>query len=213
MKIDDVLPFLSEARIQVKDDRSIWCLPSHTYQTSIEYKYGFIFGGAISPLLLRDSNSPVFNVPWCSHYSTVRVVGIDKSKIGIPDVLPIMELAVQNKESLLLISHDVEPDLVAAVVLNDVKNTLRCSIVTNPSDRSTMFSPLTWNFSSKEKLTDLSRFPFFEEVWVRRSASVLIPRAGDEDPSMERIALISIGGNNYEHQQDRLRAVLEEIKM
>jgi hypothetical protein len=54
-----------------------------------------------------------------------------------------------------------------------------------------------------------------DEVWVRRTATVCFPNAGDpllSTAAVQDFAIIETGGENHEDQYDRLRFLMRELQ-
>jgi hypothetical protein len=63
--------------------------------------------------------------------------------------------------------------------------------------------------------TGLDQLLRIEDVWVRRRATACFPNVGDPLSSaaaLQEFVVIETGGENHEHQYDRLRLLMRELQ-
>jgi hypothetical protein len=209
----DLLPLIAEARRLVPDDRHIWCSASETFDSRLTKRRGLLLGGALSPHFLRDSTETNWDTPWTVRLRHCRVVICDKAAHEpLAAWLPLMESVVAAGESLLVVTETIDSEILATFIVNAFKGTLRVCVVHpvrgrsgNPAAGAQFATPPT-------SLDQLLRI---DDVWVRRTATVCFPTAGDPLSSaaaLQDFVVIEAGGENHEDQHDRLRLLMRELQ-
>jgi hypothetical protein len=209
----DLLPLIAEARRLVPDDRHIWCSSADTFDSRLIQRRGLLLGGALSPHFLRDSTATNWDTPWTVRLRHCRVVVCDKAAHQpVAAWLPLMESVVAAGESLLVVTETIDSELLATFTVNAFKGTLRVCVVHpvrghsgNPAAGAQFATPPT----------GLDQLLRIDDVWVRRTATACFPIAGDPLSSaavLQDFVIIETGGENHEHQFDRLRFLMRELQ-
>ncbi len=212
----DLLAALQQARGLVPDDRHVWASLSDTFETFQMRRRGLLLGGAHSPLFLRDLPVGRADIPWTVRLLNVRVLFCAESALTSWQAwLPMLEAAVQARESLLFVAPAIHPEFLSTLLVNLLQNTLAACVAHPPPESSgpiqaavaAMGGPLP------APPTQLSECPLFAEARIRRSASVLFP-AGPEASSAQLAPLVElrVGGRHYDDQLDRLRFLLNALE-
>jgi len=118
---------IADAMEAVGKDGVITVEESKTMKTSLEQVEGMQFDkGYISPYMVTDAENmeAILEEPF---------ILISEKKISaINDLLPILELIVQQNKPLLIISEDVEGEALATMIVNKLRGTLTCVAVKAP---------------------------------------------------------------------------------
>jgi hypothetical protein len=209
----DLLPLIVEARRLVPDDRHIWCSASDTFDSRLTKRRGLLLGGAFSPHFLRDSTATNWDTPWTVRLRHCRVVVCDKAAHEpLAAWLPLMESVVAAGESLLVVTETIGSELLATFIVNAFKGTLRVCVA-RPVRGHSGNPAAGAQFTTPPKGVD--QLLRIDDVWVRRTATVCFPAAGDPLSSaaaLQDFAVIETGGENHEDQFDRLRFLMRELQ-
>jgi hypothetical protein len=209
----DLLPLIAEARRLVPDDRHVWCSASDTFDSRLIQRQGLLLGGALSPHFLRDSTPTNWDTPWTVRLRHCRVMVCDKAAHEpLAAWLPLMESVAGAGESLLVVTETIDSELLATFVVNAFKGTLPVCVVHPVRGRSG--SPAAGaQFAAPP--TGLDQLLRIDDVCVRRTATACFPNAGDALSSaaaLQNFAVIETGGEDHEHQHDRLRFLMRELQ-
>jgi hypothetical protein len=209
----DLLPLIAEARRLVPDDRHIWCSASETFGSRLTQRRGLLLGGALSPHFLRDSAAMCWDTPWTVRLRHCRVVVCDKAAHQpLAAWLPLMESVARAGESLLVVTETIDSELLATFIVNAFKGTLPVCAVYPVRGRSGNPAPGTQFSTPPAGVDQLLRI---DDVWIRRTATVCFPTAGDPLSSagaLQDFGVIETGGENHEDQFDRLRFLMRELQ-
>jgi hypothetical protein len=218
MNPPDLAAFLTEARRTVEDDRSIWCVPSATFETRLTARRGLILGGAHGPHYLRDAGPPEYAVPWQIWPVRARVIYCNGAADEPYTVwLPLMEAIAAAGESLIVVTTSIERQLLQTFLVNYLKSTLCACVIAPGKDRYGRLlagaEGLGRPLSSPPR--DPAQLPLVGEAWIRRTATALLPAAGELWPSaafLEDLTVIETGGHHAEDQRERLRFLMTELQ-
>jgi len=209
----DLVARVAKARQIVPDDRYIWCRAADTFDTALVQRHGLLLGGAFSPHFLRDSTAVGCDTPWAVQLRRCRVLTCNHlAKQPIGSWLPLMEKVAAEGESLLVVTDSIGSELLNTFVVNAIRGTLPVCVVHPAGDRSgrtTTRAQFAAPWISPEQL------PRVEEVWIRRTASVCFPSAGEplsSSAAIQTFAIIETGGENHEDQSARLRFLMQELQ-
>ena len=211
----DLLDILAELRPSVPDSRLLWCMPADGFETTVSHRQGLILGGAWSPHFLRDRGDFWWDVPWVMRLRFPRIVTIEKAIAPISEWLPLMEAIAKAGESLLLVTREVETELLRTFIVNSLKEALACCVVRvaeDPAGYGLPAASIPWEVVEATPKTP-DHLPRAAEAWVRRTATVLFPASDNEwQSAVGELTIISVGGENHEDQQDRLRFLVKTIQ-
>jgi hypothetical protein len=209
------LDTLAEARAGVADGRYVWCVAADGFETTVSHRRGLILGGAWSPHFLRDGREVWWDIPWTVRLWAPRVVAVERAVTPLPQWLPLMEAVVAAGESLLVVTREMPTELLQTFVVNSLKKTLACCAVRGAESLSGYGMPaagVPWDFADAPPKSP-GRLPQAAEAWVRRTSTVLFPASpNDWRSSVSDVAVISVGGEDHEDQQDRLRFLVKAIQ-
>ena len=212
---DDLRVILDDARRRVPDSRYIWCVAADGFETTVAQRQGIVWGGAWSPHFLRDKWSGWWQVPWTVVLRNPSIVRIERAVASFTEWVPLMEAIAQAGESLLVVTTEINSELLHTFIVNSLKETLSCCVI-RPLDNVTGWGMSTfsasWDFVSSPPATT-RQLPKAEEAWSRRNATVLFPAPNSEWRMMVTdVTVISVGGRNQDDQHDRLRYLVESIQ-
>ena len=209
----DLLPLVAGARQRVPDDRHIWCSASETFGSRLTERRGLLLGGAFSPHFLRDSTATSWETPWTVRLRHCRVVICDQAaREPLAAWLPLMESVAGSGESLLVVTETIDSELLATFIVNACKGTLPVCVVHPVRGRSGNALAGAQFATPPAGPDQLLRI---DDVWVRRTATVCFPTAGDPLSSaaaLQDFVVIETGGENHEDQFDRLRFLMRELQ-
>ncbi len=218
MNHPDLAALLNEARRAKPDDRAIWCVPAAGFETRLNHRRGLVLGGAHGPQYLRDAGPPDYAVPWQIWAVRARVIHCDgAAEKPFTAWLPLMEAIAAAGESLIVVTGSIERQLLQTLLVNFLKSTLCACVIGPGKDRYGSALPgvegLGRAFSSPPHTP--AELPLVAEAWIRRTASVLLPAAGESWPSaasLQDLTIIETGGDHAEDQRDRLRFLMTELQ-
>jgi hypothetical protein len=226
----DLEQLLTELQGTMQDSRSIWCTLGTRFETIVTHRKGLRIGGAWSPNFLSDPGTLQLTHP--------RVLFVESALNPLQDWLPLMEAVARNYESLLVVTDEIDPVLLATFIINTRKDTLVCCAVRPvPISEQSWLEGVTADKPEglRLSLSDSSfgrrghrresfgkgrhsppkradEVPLCEEALVRKAAAVVFPLAGEWSASLENVAVIQVGGEYHEDQQARLRFVNEWLR-
>ena len=211
----DLLDILAEVGRSVPDSRFIWCVAADGFETTVAHRQGLVLGGAWSPHFLRDRGDLWWDVPWTMRLWLPRIVTIDKAVTPLPQWLPLMEAIAKAGESLLIVTREISTELLQTIIVNSLKKTLSCCVVRvaeNLPGYGLAATGVPWRFVEAPP-NSADSLPQAAEAWIRRRSTVLFPASPNEwRSSISDVTIISVGGENHEDQQDRLRFVVKTIQ-
>jgi hypothetical protein len=208
----DLVGLLHEARRRAPEDRRIWCTASDTFESRLQQRRGILLGGAFSPHFLRDATEARWETPWQVRLRHCRIAVCDNNAATQPLAtwLPLLEATAGAGEALLVVTESIDSELLITMAVNAWKSTLPVCVVRPIRDRSASSGTrLSTPPATQDQLMRV------DEVWVRRTATVLFPKSGEllaSAPAMEEIVVIETGGENHENQIDRLRYLMRELQ-
>ena len=211
----DLLDILAEVTPSVPDSRYIWCVAADGFETTVSHRQGLILGGTWSPRFLRDGGDFWWDVPWTVRLWVPRIVTIEKAIMPLPQWLPLMEAIAKAGESLLVVTREISTELLQTFIVNSLKKSLSCCVVRVAENLHGYGLPATsvpWEFvEAPSRTSDV--LPQAAEAWIRRTATVLFPASDNEwRLSVSDVTIISVGGENHDDQQDRLRFLVKTIQ-
>ena len=124
---DEVGRLIAEAMERVGNDGVITIEESKGFSTELDVVEGMQFDrGYASPYMVTDSDKmeAVLDNPY--------ILITDKKVSSIQEILPVLEQVVQQGKPLLLISEDVEGEVLPTLVLNKLRGTFNAVAVKAP---------------------------------------------------------------------------------
>ena len=211
----DLVEVLAEVMPGAADSRFVWCVAANGFETTVSRRQGVILGGAWSPHFLRDDEDLWWGVPWTVRLWAPRIVTIERAVAPLQQWLPLMEAIAKAGESMLVVTREISAELLQTIIVNSLKKTLSCCVARVVESLPGYGLPATgvpWEFVETPPGA-ADRLPQAAEAWVRRTATLLFPApAGGWLPPVSDVTIISVGGENHEDQQDRLRFLVKTIQ-
>ena len=120
--------FIADAMEKVGKDGVITIEEGKGLDTSIEVVEGMEFDrGFLSPHFVTDPEKMI-----CELKDPLILI-LEEKISALPKILPILERVLEQKRSLLIIAEDVEGEVLATLVVNKLKGTLKCAAVKAPA--------------------------------------------------------------------------------
>jgi hypothetical protein len=223
---EDLKVVLSEVRRSVPDDRYIWCVPADGFDTTVSSRKGILLGGSWSPLFLRGIPSfgmPYSELGWCNvpytmFLSNPYVAAIEEEAPScLQDWLAVMEDIAEAKGSVIVATQKAPSGtLLRTMLVNSLRGSLpSCAVCrSNVLPQGLLRSVGGLSKPDKGFPSSAVGLPKADEGWIRRTASVLFSASCEDWDSMtSEVAIVSVGGDSYDDQQDRLRFLMREIQL
>lgn len=133
---------------------------SRSYETELDLTEGFIFeSGYLSPQFITDDMRKVAKHNDCLLFIT------DWKLEHVEPILPVLELAAREKKPLIIVADDIEGQLLAALIMNAIRNSMKVVAVKAPyygEERRNVLSDLAvatgGRFFTRESGLDFSSF-------------------------------------------------------
>lgn len=133
---------------------------SRSYETELDLTEGFIFeSGYLSPQFVTDETRKVARHNDCLLFIT------DWKLEHVEPILPVLELASREKKPLIIVADDIEGQLLAALIMNAIRNSMKIVAVKSPyygEERRNILSDLAvatgGKFFTRESGLDFSSF-------------------------------------------------------
>lgn len=185
--------FIVEAMREVGRDGIISVEEAKGFKSYLETVPGTrINRGYVSPYFVNDQskNASVLNDPY------ILLLSGKISNLG--DLIAILEKVHQSGKPLLLIADDVEGEALNALVMNNVKNILKCCVIKSPEFGAgrtlamgdlaiTLGTKVFTNNSTDVTQVQLSDLGSAKKVVIGRNETIIQGPAGDEGKVQERI--------------------------
>jgi chaperonin GroEL len=119
---------IADAMEKVGKDGVITIEEGKGLDTSIEVVEGMEFDrGFLSPHFVTDPEKMI------SELKDPLILILEEKISALPKILPILERVLEQKRSLLIVAEDVEGEVLATLVVNKLKGTLKCAAVKAPA--------------------------------------------------------------------------------
>lgn len=133
---------------------------SKSYETELDLTEGFIFeSGFLSSRFITDEMRKVAKHNDCLLFIT------DWKLEYVEPILPVLELAAREKKPLIIVTDDIEGQLLASLIMNTIKNSMKVVAVKAPyygEERRNVLSDLAiatgGKFFTRESGEDFSQF-------------------------------------------------------
>jgi hypothetical protein len=214
-KYEDLTDVLAEVSRSVPDNRFIWCMAADGFETIVSCRKGLLLGGALSPWFLRNTGTFWYDVPDTMWMSKPHVALIERAIAPLLEWIPLMEDIAKTGDSMLLVTQEISGELVRTLSVNSLRGALKCSAVRLADDLHGYRLPGVDALGKPAKAPprEANGLPKADEAWIRRTATVLFPDSDEEwGVSLSDVAIISVGGDSYDEQQDRLRFLVRAIQ-
>ena len=108
-------------------DGAITIEESRSLETSMEITEGFQFdGGFVSPQFITDERRAAVD------YRDCLVLVTDESLDNVEEVLPLLELVARDGRPFILVAEEIEGQLLAALIINRMRNGMKISAIKAP---------------------------------------------------------------------------------
>lgn len=166
---------------------------SKSYETELDLTEGFIFeSGYLSNQFITDEMRKVAKHNDCLLFIT------DWKLEHVEPILPVMELAAREKKPLIIVADDIEGQLLAALIVNCIRNSMKIVAVKAPyygEERRNVLSDLSvatgGKFFTRESGLDFSAFTLADfgrckAVEIGKSQTAIIGAKGSAQSIEER---------------------------
>src|SRR3569833_469138 len=205
---------VAEAMEQVGDNGVITVEESKTTETTLEVVEGLQFDrGYISPYFITDQNTAqaILEDPY--------VLVSDRKLNILKDVIPLLEQVAKAGRPVLIIAEEVEAEVLATLVVNQIRGVLKCVAVKAPGfgdRRKAMLQDIAiltgGELASEDlgtKLEDvkLAQLGRAKRIVVDKATPPLIGGAGDKKEIAARVQLIrkEIEEANSDYDKEKLQ--------
>ena len=216
---EEVGKLIADAMEKVGTDGVITLEESKTSETYSEVVEGMQFDrGYVSPYMVTDAEKMecIMNDPF--------ILITDRKIQTIQELMPILEQVVNAHGSLVVISDDIENDVVGTLIMNKMRGVLNCVCVKAPSfgdrrrdylkdiailtDGEFIASELNMTVPSAE-IGQLGRA---KQVIVKKDSTVIVGGAGSKESIEDRIAYIKGEmGNAEEFEKERYKERIAKL--
>ena len=211
---------IAEAMEKVSKDGVITIEESKTATTGLNVVEGMQFDkGYISPYFVTDTDKmeTVMENPY--------ILITDKKISNIQEILPLLELIMQQSGKLLIICDDVEQEALSTLVLNKLRGVLNVVAVKAPGfgdKRKAMLEDMailtggeviSQDLGMELKDTQIEQLGRAKQVKVQKENTIIVDGAGDKAKIAERVKQIKaqIAETKSEFDKENLQERLAKI--
>ena len=118
---------IAEAVANAGKDGAITIEESRSLETSVEILEGYSFpGGYVSPRFVTDDRRGTVN------YKDALIFVTDASLDTVEEALPLLEVVARDGRPLLIVGEEIEGQLLAALIVNRMRNNMKIAAVKAP---------------------------------------------------------------------------------
>jgi chaperonin GroEL len=118
---------IAEAVSAAGKDGAITIEESRSLQTSLDVVEGFSFaGGYVSPQFITDERRGTVD------YKDALVLVTDGTLDNVDEVLPVLEVVARDGRPLVIVGEEIEGQLLAALIINRMRNNMKIVAVKAP---------------------------------------------------------------------------------
>ncbi len=214
---EEIGKLIADAMEKVGNDGVITVEEGKTVGIELEFTEGMEFDrGYLSPYMVTDTDKMV------AVYEDTFVLLTDKKISNIQEILPVLEVVMQNGGKLLIIAEDVENEALATLILNKLRGVFNCVAVKAPGfgDRRkemlkdiatlTGATVISEEMGLELKNTGLTELGKARQIRVTKDSTIIVEGAGDKADVEDRIKQIKneieISTSDYDKEklQERL---------
>ncbi len=211
---------IADAMEKVSKDGVITIEESKTSQTELNVVEGMQFDkGYVSPYMVTDTEKmeAILDNPY--------ILITDKKISNIQEILPLLEIIMQQSGKLLIICDDVEQEALSTLVLNKLRGVLNVVAVKAPGfgdKRKAMLQDIsiltggeviTSELGLELKDTQLEQLGRAKQVKVQKENTIIVDGAGNKEQIAERVKQIrtQIEETKSEFDKENLQERLAKI--
>lgn len=118
---------IAEAVAAAGKDGSITIEESRSLKTTMDVVEGFSFdGGYVSPQFITDERRGAVE------YRDALILVTDSTLDSVDEMLPILEVAARDGRPLVIVGEEIEGQLLAALIINRMRNNMKIAAVKAP---------------------------------------------------------------------------------
>jgi len=112
---------------QAGKDGAVSIEEARSAETSLDLIEGFIFdSGYVSPQFITDQRKGA------ARYENCLVFVTDRKLDSLDEVLPVLEIVARESKPLIIIADDIEGQLLAALIMNTIRGTMKVVAIKAP---------------------------------------------------------------------------------
>lgn len=217
---EEVGKLISEAMHKVGKDGVISLDESKSMQTGVSYVEGMQFDRGYASAYMVTNTDKMEAV-----LDDAYILITDKKISSSKEILPILELVVQNGLKLLIIAEDIEGEALTAIVLNKLKGILNCVAVKAPGfgdrrkamleDIATLTGGTVVSSELGYELKDagIAQLGRAKQVKVDKDNTVIVGGMGDSELIKARAEAIKaqIATTTSEYDREKLQERLAKL--
>lgn len=217
---NEIGELIAEAMEKVSKDGVITIEESKTATTGLNVVEGMQFDkGYISPYFVTDTDKmeTVMENPY--------ILITDKKISNIQEILPLLEVLMQQSGKLLIIADDIESEALSTLVLNKLRGVLNVVAVKAPGfgDRRkemlediailTGGEVITSDLGLELKDTTIEQLGRAKQVKIQKENTIIVDGAGDKDELSARVKQIKneLEETTSEFDKEKLQERLAKI--
>jgi len=217
---EEIGKLISEAMEKVSKDGVITIEESKTSNTELNIVEGMQFDrGYISPYMITDSEKmeTIMDNPY--------ILITDKKISNIQELVPLLELLMQNSGKLVIICDDVEQEALSTLILNKLRGVLNVVAVKAPSygdKRKEMLQDIavltggeviTSDLGLELKDTTIEQLGRAKQVKVEKENTIIVDGMGNKKAIEDRVSNLKkqIGEEKSEFTKENLMERLAKI--
>lgn len=211
---------IAQAMDRVGKDGVITIEEAKSIDTSLEIVEGMQFGnGYLSPYFVTEPNAMV------AVLEDPYILIFEKKINNIQSILPVLQSVSQANKPLLIIAEDVEGDALSALVVNQLRNTIRVCAVKAPgygdrrkdimSDIATLTNGTFFSDDLGIQLENINigQLGTAKKIVVGRGNTMIIDGAGTQEAISARVTSIrnQIEEAKSDYERDKLKDRLAKL--
>ena len=217
---NEVGKMIAEAMDKVGQSGVITIEESKSMATELEVVEGMQFDkGYVSPYFVNDSDRMEANL------EDAFVLCVDKKINLAQELVPVLEQVARSGKQLLIISEDIEGDALAALVINNLRQTIKVCAVKAPGfgdRRKAMLQDIAILTNAKVVAEDLDMkldqitledLGVARKVVVSKDKTVIVANENTKDEVAARIAQIEKQADETDSDYDKEKLLERKAKL
>ena len=198
----DIEEVIEDARKSVGRLQGVWCDRATGFETKISRRRGLVIGGVWSPQFLRESVDD-WPVSFVRRLNFSYVLVGSSLSASVSDWLPLLEIVAKRKDRLLLTVEQLDDAVLRMLIMNYLRGNIEVCVARLNNSLNAATALLGKSFQVPPG--DEKELPTIQDAFVRRDASLLlVEENAGQSLALDDIALVEIGGSDYEEQNLRL---------